>query len=63
MCIKKQHSCIGFEPENASIVPGDSDDLTVDTQIRLVEENSLAKCEYICNKGYNKIHGRCVLKK
>jgi hypothetical protein len=53
--------CTGLAPDNnATLVPGDNIGLTVNTARTLVSANTVAKCEYTCNPGYNLVGGKCV---
>lgn len=56
------YSCIDRPPDHASLIEGDDQGLTGDTQIRLVEKDrgTAAKCEYQCNEGYHKEGDVCV---
>lgn len=45
-------ACIGDTPANAHLIPGDDQGLTSETPKKLVENDSHAKCEYVCNIGY-----------
>ena len=48
-CKQKNYRCTGPVPENAKLVPGDDQWLNQNTQRVLVENDSSAKCEYICD--------------
>ena len=54
--------CIGAIPENAVLIPGDDQGLTVDTPRKLVASNTSAKCEYLCADNFKYENGKCVPK-
>ncbi|MDR3169733.1 MAG: hypothetical protein LBU27_08615 [Candidatus Peribacteria bacterium] len=52
--------CIGETPTNASVCPGDENQLTADTSRTLQGSCGNAKCEYTCNNGYENRGSTCV---
>lgn len=52
-CEKKEtYQCQGIIPENSEIIAWDDEWLTENTPVKLVNNNSSAKCEYKCKEGY-----------
>lgn len=56
-CEKKEaYQCQGTIPENSEIIAWDDKWLTENTPLKLVNNNSPAKCEYKCKEGYTNVN-------
>jgi len=55
------NKCSGAVPKNSVICSGDNSGLTESTENIFVEEcTTERKCEYVCEKGYQKIGSECI---